>query len=93
MPLGYFAPNALMLIPATEAAAEHVTTSLLHFSDHTGNPTYEYVKYTFYSDNSVVVQTTFYDPKSFLPLGPPHTFTSSMDKGVSVKTPSKKLQS
>jgi hypothetical protein len=89
MPLGYFVPSAMMLIPAKEGNPERVMTSHLHFSDHSGNPTYEYVKYTFYSDNSVVVQTTFYDPKSFLPLGPPHTFTCSIGKGVFVKTSKK----
>ncbi len=90
MPMGYFAPTSMMLIPATEGSPERVMTSHLHFSDHTGNPTYEYVKYTFYSDSSAVVQTTFYDPKSFLPLGPPHTFNCSMGKSIFVKTPSKK---
>jgi hypothetical protein len=86
MPMGYFIPSAMMLIPPTETTLERVTTSHLHFSDHTGNPAYEYVKYTFYSDSSVVVQTTFYDPNSFLPLAPPHTFTASIGKGVYIKT-------
>jgi hypothetical protein len=84
MPMGYFTPNALMLIPATETTPEHVVTSHLHFTDHSGSPTYEYVKYTFNSDNTVMVRTTFYDPQSFKPIGTPHTFQCSVGKGIEV---------
>ena len=92
MPTGYFAPNALMLVPAQESAPEHVATSLLHFTDHAGSPTYEYVKYTFYPDNTVEVRTAFYDPQTFKPLREPHSFTTSLNKGLFVKTPDKKTK-
>ncbi|HEY5236620.1 MAG TPA: VirK family protein [Rhabdochlamydiaceae bacterium] len=92
MPMGYFAPSAMMLIPPKEGSPERVMTSHLHFSEYGGNPTYEYVRYTFYSDDSVVVQSTFYDPKSFLQLVPPHTFTTSIGKGVFIKTPNLKAK-
>lgn len=84
MPTGYFTPNSMMLIPATEATAERVVTSHLHFTDRSGNPAYEYIKYTFNSDNSVVIRTTTYDPQSFTPIGISHTFNCSVGNGIEI---------
>lgn len=86
MPLGYFVPSAMMLVSATEMSPERIMTSHLHFTDHSGTPTYEYVKYTFNSDNSVVIRTTFYDPQSFKPIGTAHTFKCSIDKGIEISS-------
>ena len=87
--LGYFTPNEMLLIPAEEAFPERILTSLFHFTNRTGAPMYECVNYTFCSDNSVVVQSTFYDPKSFQQLSTPYTFTTVIDKGVFIKIQSK----
>ncbi len=84
MPIGYLIPTTMMLLPATQTASERVATSFLQFTDHSGNPTYEYVKFTLNSDDSVVVRTTFYDPKSFQPIGPVHTVNCSMGKGLEI---------
>lgn len=85
MPTGYFVPNAMMLVPGNESKQEHVATSLLHFTDRTGKPTYEYVKYTFFADGSVEVQTSVYDPQDWSLQGPVRVFTTFMDHGISVK--------
>ena len=92
MPTGYFAPNALMLVPAKESSPEHVSTSLLHFTDQSGAPTYEYVKYTFYPDNTVMIRTTCYDPVTFQLLKEPRTFNTSLNKGLFVTTSDKKIR-
>jgi hypothetical protein len=84
MPTGYFTPTAMMLVPATEKTPERVVTSLLHFTDHSGSPVYEYVKYTLNSDNTVAVRTTFYDPQNFKPIGEARTLQCSLGKGVEV---------
>ena len=66
MPIGYFAPkqdDVSLCFYAT--SSERIVTSDLHFTDHTGSPSYEYTKYTFYPDNSVVVRTVIYDPLTF----------------------------
>jgi hypothetical protein len=86
MPTGYFAPSAMMLVPATEKNLERVATSHLHFTDHTGTPAYEYTKYTFNSDNTVQVRTVFYDPATFKPVGTPHTFNCSLGNGVEINS-------
>ncbi|MBS0652517.1 MAG: hypothetical protein JSR39_03210 [Verrucomicrobia bacterium] len=84
MPMGYFAPNSMMLMPATATAPERVVTSLLHFSDHTGKPAYEYVKFTIHSDGSAIVRTTFYDPQTFTPIGPGHIVQCSIGHGIEI---------
>lgn len=84
MPMGYLTPNAMMLIPATESTPERVVTSHLHFTDHSGNPTYEYVKFTLNSDGTVMIRTTFYDPQNFKPIGTPHTINCLMGKGLEI---------
>jgi|SRR5271165_3125043 hypothetical protein len=87
MPMGYFTPGAMMLVRATEKAPERIVTSHLHFTNQSGSPAYEYVKYTFNADNTVTIQTTFYEPQSFKAIGAGHTFNCSMGQGVEVKTP------
>lgn len=82
MPLGYLTPTAMMLMPSTDTIPEYIVTSLLHFSDHSGNPTYEYVKFFFNSDNSVIVRTLFYDPQNFSPRGTAHTIKCIMGKQI-----------
>ena len=84
MPMGYLTPTAMMLIPAKETTLERVVTSFLHFTDHLGDPTYEYVKFTLNSDNTVMIQTTFYDPQNFKPIGTAHTINCSMGKGIEI---------
>ncbi len=81
MPVGYFSPSSMMIVPG---AKEHVVTSDLHFTDTSGRPAYEYVKYTFNSDGSVVVQVTALDPQSFKALAKPHTIICSLGSGVQV---------
>jgi len=87
MPMGYFTPSAMMLVRTTETAPERVVTSHLHFSNNSGKPRYEYVKCTFNTDNTVTIQTTFYEPQSFNTIGTGHTFNCSMGQGIEVKTP------
>jgi hypothetical protein len=86
MPTGYFTPNAMLLVPATATAPEHIATADLHFTDGTGNPNYEYIKYTFNPDNSVVIRTTVYNPQNFQPVGTDHVIHCALDKGVEVNT-------
>lgn len=86
MPMGYFTPSSMMLIPATKVASERVVTSHLHFTDHSGSPTYEYVKYTFNADNSVMVRTVIYDPQSFKPIGASHTINCTFGKGIEINS-------
>ena len=86
MPIGYFAPKAMMIVPSKETTLERVLTSDLHFSDHLSKPTYEYVKYTFNSDNTVVIHTTFYDPRDFSAFGTMHTVKSSLGNGIEIFT-------
>jgi hypothetical protein len=75
---GYFTPKAMML------TSDYVTTSDLHFTEHSGRPTYEYVKYTIHSDNSATVQVTFYDP-AFVPKGS-HTIHCALNNGLEIHT-------
>lgn len=82
--MGYFIPKAMMLIPATDTQPEYVTTSDLHFTDIFGKPSYEYVKYTFYSDDSATIRSVFYDPQDFKPLGSERKIHCSLDKGVEI---------
>jgi hypothetical protein len=84
MPIGYFAPQAIMLKPETETSLAYVTTSNLHFTDHSGQPTYEYVKFTFNSDNTAEIKTTCYDPQNFNSRGTPHTFKCTIGNGVKI---------
>lgn len=84
MPVGYLIPKAMMLVPAKETIPERVLTSDLHFTDHSGRPTYEYVKYTFNVDNTVMIQTTFYDPQDFKVIGSSHTINCTLGKGVDI---------
>ncbi|MBS0651769.1 MAG: hypothetical protein JSR93_11470 [Verrucomicrobia bacterium] len=85
MPIGYFAPSSMMLIPGTETTPERVATSLLQFSDHTGKPAYEYVKFTIYADGKVTVRTTYYDPQTFTPIGTSHTIDCSLGNGLEIQ--------
>jgi hypothetical protein len=85
MPTGYYTPSTMMLVPATEKAPERVVTSHLQFTDHSGTPAYEYVKYTFHADNTVMVRTAFYDPQSFKPMGEPHMIKCTVDNGLVIK--------
>jgi hypothetical protein len=84
--LGYFIPNSMMIVPGTGSIPRHVVTSQLHFTDRSGVPTYEYVKYTFYDNDSVKVEITFYDAKTFTPLESPHALHCSFGQGIKVKT-------
>jgi hypothetical protein len=88
MSTGYFTPTSMMIIPEKESAQERVVTSHLHFTNQSGSPTYEYVKYTFNADNTVLVETTFYDPETFKLRGTTHIFNCLIRKGITVKTAS-----
>lgn len=86
LPVGYFIPNALLLIPKTETVPERIATSHLQFTDHLGTPAYEYVKYTFYADNRVTIQVVLYDPQTFKPASAGHTLQCTLGQGVVVYT-------
>lgn len=86
MPIGYFTPSKLMLVPASTSGMERIVTSDLHFTDFTGSPTYEYIKYTFNADDSVMIRTVMYDPLTFKPIGNPHIINCVLGKGISIKT-------
>lgn len=81
---GYFTPKAMMVVPASESGCERIVTSDLHFTDYTGQPLYEYTKYIFNPDNSVVIRTSAYDPVTFKTIGPPHFINCIFDNGVSI---------
>lgn len=83
---GYFAPTGMVLVSACEDSLEHIATSHLHFSDYPGYPIYEYVKYTFNSDNSVVVNLAMYHPQNFTLIGEPFTLKSAIGHGVQIHT-------
>ncbi len=82
MPIGYFTPTEMMLMPASETLPERVVTSFMHFTEQAGNPIYEYVKFTLSSDGSVAIRTTFYDPQNFKSIGTPHTLNCMMGEGI-----------
>lgn len=86
MPIGYFIPSKMILMPASNLSSERIVTSDLHFTDHMGNPLYEYTKYTFQSDDSVVLRTVNYDPVTFKPIGSEHVINCVVDKGISIIT-------
>ncbi|MBX7067158.1 MAG: VirK family protein [Parachlamydiales bacterium] len=77
-PIGSFAPNAMMIVPGAE---EKICASDLHFTDYSGQPSYEYVKYTFRTNNSVEIRTTVYSPVDFKQQGT-HTVSCAIDQGV-----------
>lgn len=84
--MGYFAPSNMVLVPASETVLERVATSHLHFSDYPGFPLYEYVKYTFYSDNSATLQMSTYNAQNFNPIGDPRTLNFSIGTGIQIHT-------
>lgn len=81
---GYFAPTSIMYVPETERLPERILTSHLHFSDHTGAPSYEYVKYTFFADNSATIRTAFYEPGTFLQKNAAYTVQCAIGKGIEI---------
>lgn len=87
MPTGYFMPDSMLLMPATEATPESLTTSHLQFTDHLGTPTYEYLKFRFNSDNSVVIRIAIYDPQNFKLISTPKIFNCSFGNGIEIKVP------
>ena len=88
MPLGYFAPNKMMLVGAVDAQDEKIITSDMHFTDKAGFPAYEYVKYTFKPDNSLAVRAALYNPVTFEPIGESHIINSTIGQGVKIFTDS-----
>ncbi len=84
MPMEYFTPSAIMLMPVTEKTLEFVVTSHFHFSDLLGFPVYEYVRYTFSSEEGVEVRTTLYDSMSFKQPGPSYTISGFIGSGVEI---------
>jgi hypothetical protein len=86
MPKGYFTPNGMMFIPATKTKMERVVTSYLHFTDQSGSPTYEYIKCTFNSDNSVEVRVAVYNPVNFTVIGSPQAFNCSIGQGIEINS-------
>ena len=85
LPIGYFVPSKMMLVPASDLGSERIVTSDLHFTDHTGHPTYEYIKYTFNSDNSVIIHTVIYDPLTFKAINA-HVINSILNQGINIHT-------
>lgn len=86
MAVGYVVPTIMMLIPATKTMPERVVTSIMHFSDHSGHPAYEFVKFAFNADGSVMLRTVYYNPQSFEPLGPEHIINCVLGEGVEIFT-------
>ena len=86
MPVGYSTPTEMMWIPKSENGDEHISTSFLHFTDHGGVAKYEYVKYTFKSDESVDIQVAFYEPHSFELVGKKQQIHCYLDKGIEIFT-------
>lgn len=82
--LGYFTPTGMVLIPASENSLERVATSNMHFSDYPGIPIYEYVKYTFYSDNSAVIQISAYNAPNFTLISEPHVLNCTLGEGIKI---------
>jgi VirK protein len=78
MPTGSFQPKSMMLMH------DRLMTSDLHFSDHQGSPRYEYLKFTFKQDNSVVIQFTMYDAPTFTQVGSTQSFEGSIGKGIEI---------
>ncbi len=85
-PIGYFIPSKMMLVPASATSPERIVTSDLHFTDYAGNPIYEYTKYTFCPDESVVLRTVNYDPITFKPVGNAHVIHCTLGKGISIRS-------
>ncbi len=84
MPIGYFVPSKMMLIGAVDHQDEKIVTSDLHFTDCSGIPTYEYVKYTFAPDNTLHIRLVVYST-TFVPLAE-HDINCSIGNGVKIKT-------
>lgn len=96
----YFTPFSMVLTPATHSTQAHVTASQVSYIDSAQDlppfylslsqdvPFYLSIRYAFYEDNTVAV--TFYVyPKGMKPVessNPPITFTTSLNKGIYVKT-------
>lgn len=85
-PTRFFIPTNMELALATHVTQGHVTTSHLQLIDTQETPFYQSIRYTFYEDNTVMVQFTSYYPGSFKQMGNPIIFTTSLNKGISVKT-------
>lgn len=83
LPTGYFAPTDFMVIPSGSNLPQQISTSDLHFTNQSGVPTYEYVKYVFTPDNLVSIETTNYAPQTFIPNSP-LTFICHLNNGVNV---------
>lgn len=86
MPTGYFTPSSLMHMPASETAKDRIVTSDLHFTDQSGAPAYEYIKYTFRDDDSVTVTITTYNPQTFKAIGQTHTINCTLGGGIQIYT-------
>lgn len=84
--LGYYTPSGMVLVPASENSLERIATSHLHFSDYPGFPIYEYVKYTFYSDNSAVLQMSTYNAQNFNPTAEPRVLNFTLGEGIKILT-------
>jgi len=84
--VGYFAPTSMLYMPKKGDVLEHIVTSHLHFSSHTGTPQYEYVKYTFHADNSATVYTAAYNPSSFSVLPGGHSIQLVIGKEIEIHT-------
>lgn len=82
MPVGYFTPSKMLLIPSVGGNPERIVTSDLHFTDYSGSPTYEYTKYTFKPDNTVAIRTTLYDPLTFKVIGKEYEINCTLDNGL-----------
>ncbi|MCE5293006.1 MAG: VirK family protein [Chlamydiales bacterium] len=86
MPTGYFAPSSLMHMPASDTAKDRIVTSDLHFTDQSGAPAYEYIKYTIRDDDSVTVSITTYNPQTFKTIGQTHNINCTLGGGIHIYT-------
>ena len=85
MPIGYFTPTEIMLMPASETLPERVVTSFLHFTEQSGKPVYEFVKFILNSDGTIAIRTAFYNPQNFEAIGLPHTLNCRMGEGIEIQ--------
>ena len=86
MPTGYFTPSSLMHMPASDTAKDRIVTSDLHFTDQSGAPAYEYIKYIFREDESATVSITTYNPQTFKAIGQTHTINCALGGGIQIYT-------
>jgi hypothetical protein len=88
LPTLYFITTYMALFPATNKTQEYVTTSQIQLLDDPklNSMVYQSRKYFFYPDNTVEIRCKTYLANSFKPISEPFILTTSLDKGIYLKT-------